>query len=714
MLDNALKRGKLSIDQHTVLMGRLKARYEEGSKSMATVATAAGSTRAGMQQLSYQLNDVATMFAMGARPTQIFASQIGQVTQSVQLMGGGASKFAAFLGGPWGMALTTATFVLAPFVTKLFETHDALDLAETGSNALADAQSALGNVFDTVSGKLKTQNELLLLNARLTASNMRAQALAEKESSRDAFANAGYASSGSRAAGAAATGLGLTGKPLADWLLKTNRPVQNLGRLAQEANKIKKNDERRARFDEILKISEKLDFSGSGVDKKAFKQAIMDAASSRYKNRIADLIDQSLDSGSLAKELRTPDKSKPKKDRSAEYQSRYLNELDNLQADQRQLQGQLTTDLRTRAQLQHEQISADRDSYNASVDQRVKAKELTKAQGEQLKLAYEANAAKRDTATNWELDDKLTKEENRQKLALLDMRAEQLQYEYAAAQTEAERRAVALKLLDVSMEKLRISQQEVLDLHSSSLAEQQTAQAKLAQIGQIKAMATQQINRQNAGPLARYLDSLPKTAQQANEAYQAAAADGLASFNDGLAAAITGTKSLGDVFKNVTNQIIADLARIMIQRSITEPLANALFGGGGGGGLFGSLFGGGGGGGLFGSLLGGAKGPPLGSWWQPDGARASGGDVRAMRPYIVGEQGPELMVPGASGTIIPNDRLRAAKAGGVGTGDINVTVNAQDAVLTHTVKGWVAQGVQIGIAQHDERLGKRRERLFRG
>lgn len=39
------------------------------------------------------------------------------------------------------------------------------------------------------------------------------------------------------------------------------------------------------------------------------------------------------------------------------------------------------------------------------------------------------------------------------------------------------------------------------------------------------------------------------------------------------------------------------------------------------------------------------------------GARASGGPVSANRPYLVGEQGPELFTPGASGNITSNDDL---------------------------------------------------------
>lgn len=47
--------------------------------------------------------------------------------------------------------------------------------------------------------------------------------------------------------------------------------------------------------------------------------------------------------------------------------------------------------------------------------------------------------------------------------------------------------------------------------------------------------------------------------------------------------------------------------------------------------------------------------------------RADGGPVSAGSPYIVGEQGPELFVPRASGTIIPN--------GSAAAGGMNITMN---------------------------------------
>jgi hypothetical protein len=70
------------------------------------------------------------------------------------------------------------------------------------------------------------------------------------------------------------------------------------------------------------------------------------------------------------------------------------------------------------------------------------------------------------------------------------------------------------------------------------------------------------------------------------------------------------------------------------------------------------------------------------------GKRAMGGPVTGGSPYIVGERGPELFVPGRSGSIVPNHEL-----GGSG---VNVVVNV-DAKGT-SVQGNDQQGNQLGRA----------------
>mgnify|MGYP003109400159 FL=1 len=67
--------------------------------------------------------------------------------------------------------------------------------------------------------------------------------------------------------------------------------------------------------------------------------------------------------------------------------------------------------------------------------------------------------------------------------------------------------------------------------------------------------------------------------------------------------------------------------------------------------------------------------------------REKGGPVTAGRPYLVGEKGPELFVPGQSGGIVPNHGL--AMAGG---GDTNVNI-------TYEIKAFDSKGATAAIAE---------------
>jgi hypothetical protein len=70
------------------------------------------------------------------------------------------------------------------------------------------------------------------------------------------------------------------------------------------------------------------------------------------------------------------------------------------------------------------------------------------------------------------------------------------------------------------------------------------------------------------------------------------------------------------------------------------------------------------------------------------GARANGGPVSSGQTYMVGERGPELFVPGSSGSIVPNNRL-----GGMG-GDVSVVVNVD--ASGSRVEGDEQEGKQLG------------------
>lgn len=107
---------------------------------------------------------------------------------------------------------------------------------------------------------------------------------------------------------------------------------------------------------------------------------------------------------------------------------------------------------------------------------------------------------------------------------------------------------------------------------------------------------------------------------------------------------VDGTKSVKDAFKEMARSIILKLYEVLVVQQIVNGITGA----------FGKAF------------------PGIG---KALGFMADGGTAQANKPYIVGERGPELMVPGRSSAIIPNDKL-----GGGGGIVVNQTINISTGV----------------------------------
>jgi phage-related minor tail protein len=82
---------------------------------------------------------------------------------------------------------------------------------------------------------------------------------------------------------------------------------------------------------------------------------------------------------------------------------------------------------------------------------------------------------------------------------------------------------------------------------------------------------------------------------------------------------------------------------------------------------------------------------------------AIGGAVFGNTPYIVGERGPELFIPGASGSIVPNNQL--ALAGGGGNTYINMQVHANDASSFHYTESQIGRQMSQQLAYSNRRGG---------
>ncbi len=80
--------------------------------------------------------------------------------------------------------------------------------------------------------------------------------------------------------------------------------------------------------------------------------------------------------------------------------------------------------------------------------------------------------------------------------------------------------------------------------------------------------------------------------------------------------------------------------------------------------------------------------------------RALGGAVGAGRPYMVGERGPELFVPGAQGNIVPNNAM--------GSASVTVNVDASGSSVEGNADQASQLGKAIGIAVQQELVKQKR------
>lgn len=290
-------------------------------------------------------------------------------------------------------------------------------------------------------------------------------------------------------------------------------------------------------------------------------------------------------------------------DRSAEREERRRERVEQeiFRAKQRLLdvsEGDLLT-AGERWDLARDQLKMEREARDAEIESKNARGEIKDAELARLRLANEqADFVEDEILKDNSLRD-IWAEELANAKAMADLTADLLSIQASGARTAEERRRIELELLEIAQRQRRAALDQELN-NNPSLTDTQRQEMWDRQ-KQIDTAERDAVTRRTMGPLDQWRDQSLKTAGEVSEAFEAIAARGLDSLNDGIVDAIMNSKSLGETFSQVAKQILADLLAISVRRGITEPLANALFGAGAGGGT-----GGGGGlGGLFGAAMGG-------------------------------------------------------------------------------------------------------------
>ena len=273
-----------------------------------------------------------------------------------------------------------------------------------------------------------------------------------------------------------------------------------------------------------------------------------------------------------------------------------------------------------------------------------------------------------------------------------DNQRDLLQSQADLADTQAERKRIALQILDAEDAYLRAKLSAVVVNNDLAKAVRDQAQIELdalnASAGARRAVAS----RQNETQVERYLRDLKKTPEQMNEAIDAIKIDGLQSLNNQIADAIVNFKSMGDVFANVIKQMIADLIRLQLQKTLIEPLSRllGLNSTSSTGSFFSSLA-------NLGNTSGGIK---------SIGKNANGTSYWKGGLSWVGERGPELLnVPRGAG-ITPNNQISGLNRVEIfdTTGLFRFRVNGQ---IMEAAPGIASAGASGGVSQI-QRRGSRR------
>jgi hypothetical protein len=175
------------------------------------------------------------------------------------------------------------------------------------------------------------------------------------------------------------------------------------------------------------------------------------------------------------------------------------------------------------------------------------------------------------------------------------------------------------------------------------------------------------------------------------------------SFEDGFISIVEGSKSVVGAFKDMARLIIKELFKVLVVQRAVGSFAS---GGQAGSGILGFL------GNAFMSfgtgLSSSAMGGPLHS-----AGRSSGGTMRANMPYLVGERGPELVMPSHQGSIYNAD-LTGKAMGGSGkitqVFNFNLSANGDESVkkIVAQAAPQIADMAQKGVIAARRRGGTMR------
>jgi tape measure domain-containing protein len=282
------------------------------------------------------------------------------------------------------------------------------------------------------------------------------------------------------------------------------------------------------------------------------------------------------------------------------------------------------------------------------------------------KAAREAEKLRQELERSLEVGDQLGTQFSRQAALLfegseIERKRLQIQFDFEDRAKQISELKNAEQQTNLNLINTEIQRLELIDLQTEALKKQAEEAEKLFKAafdaaefgvdgeGTVVSGLSDAIAKlkEDLNPIKLQVDAIVGGATAIGNAFGAAFSDVISGAKSTQQALADAFKSIGDAFINMAAEIIAKQMTLIILQTIL----NALSGGGSALGTANKNLTG----------TGALKTPIQGL---AIGGRAAGGPVTGGKPYIVGERGPELFLPGKGGNVMSNNDLRSAMGSG--------------------------------------------------
>jgi hypothetical protein len=613
------------------------------------------------------------------------------------MMGGVAGRIGAFLAGPWGALVIGAAMAISFFIEKLMAGEKAAAQLEIASSALSSGQSALGDMFDMTSGKIKSNTLETRLNTLAKIENLKATAAEQKASltslnsqiQRTGALNTVTDKLGLIATGFYSEGLGSAGgffPGLTGGMNEIDKNRSDLVKFSTDVEKAMANAQKGVagadkEIEKLFRRIDKLDLRGTRFKKTELQQALLSGTSGAALEALIPKLEQSVNQGSVAAGLLKPEREKKPK---------VVSETDKLRAAQKAIIAEFEAGNLTLAEFETKLVAvtdAFGDAKNPAEDY---LKQFKEANDNVEKFKKSTN-----DLTTKSLPDYISKlrdlEAQYESIQKSEKMTSDLQIGFMNAI-----KATATGPIDTLIKKYENLHTGMTQFEQDQAAAKAVLDALSAETGEAAGVGADAASAA-IGRLTKAMDDarIREKNEEIKNSFEAIGN----SVSEAFKGMLTGAMSWKDGMRSLIGSVIDQLWKLFVVQKIVGLITGAF------GGATASPNA---------ASASGNIGMSSPGKFMPLTLRAFGGSVAGNTPYMVGERGPELFVPGGNGTIIPNGNMRG---GGGGGSPINISVDARGSNDPAAVRAQVQQGILeaapaiIAAAESRTIAGLRRPRL---